>query len=161
MKGTWEWTVWLSLNPARATPFSSLGLLVAKNLSSPPMTPDYLQTLISKPRLKSWSLTATEWPWLISQRSFLATQACCANCLERQPASSWWTVSGCLHLWFGDASMTRCDLERNARFFWQLLASHLSSPADKLPKCSAGNVFLRSPISWIFCLLLFFYQTQS
>ncbi|TWW74713.1 hypothetical protein D4764_14G0007160 [Takifugu flavidus] len=32
---------------------------------------------------------------------------------------------------------------------------------DKLPKCSAGNVFLRSPISWIFCLLLFFYQTQS
>ncbi|XP_041808935.1 thy-1 membrane glycoprotein-like [Chelmon rostratus] len=41
------------------------------------------------------------------------------------------------------------------------LVARISVEKDQLATCSAVSVFLKSSCSWIVCLLLFFYQTQS
>lgn len=51
------------------------------------------------------------------------------------------------------------EWERNSTGFCHF-SPHFSSSADKLAKCSAVSVFLKSSVSWIVCLL-FFYQIHS
>ncbi|CAG00505.1 unnamed protein product [Tetraodon nigroviridis] len=55
------------------------------------------------------------------------------------------------------------ELPQNVTFLCALSGNtvRIAVEKDKLPTCSAVSVFLRSPTSWIICLLLSFYQTQS
>lgn len=63
-------------------------------------------------------------------------------------------------VWMVLGSEHESEWERNSRGLCQLFVFHFFSSADKLPTCSAVSVFLKSSVSWIVCLLLF-YQIHS